>query len=87
VDGERLAGVDALRIQRGKIFHTYKLPGVGTKTRSRVMASGLLDHEYTYENLASIPGVTEAQARTIAEAAKNQTEAARATTGAEVRVP
>lgn len=70
VDGERLAGVDDLRIQRGKIFHTEKLPGVGMKTRARVTASGLLDHEYTYENLVSIPGVTETQARTIAEAAR-----------------
>ena len=87
VGGERLAGVSALRIQRGKIFHTHKLPGVGTKTRSRVLASGLLDHEYTYENLVGIPGVTEAQARTMAEAAKGEAEAARATTGAEVRVP
>lgn len=68
VEGERLAGVDALRIQRGKIFHTRKLPGVGTKTRARVLASGLLDSEYTYENLLGIPGITEAQARTIAEA-------------------
>jgi hypothetical protein len=70
VDGERLAGVDALRVQRGKIFHTTRMPGVGMKTRSRVMASGLLDGEYTYEKLAAIPGVTEAQARTIAEAAR-----------------
>ncbi len=80
VDGERLAGVDALRVQRGKVFHTHKLPGVGTKTRERVLASGLLDHEYTYENLVGIPGVTEAQARTIAEVAK-------VATGSEVRVP
>ena len=85
VSGEKLAGVDALRIQRGKVFHTHKLPGVGTKTRARVLASGLLDHEYTYENLASIPGVTEAQARTMAEAAKDEVGAAWA--GAEVRVP
>lgn len=69
VGGESLAGVDALRIQRGKIFHTAELPGVGEKTKARVMASGLLDHEYTFENLISIPGVTEAQARTLAEAA------------------
>ncbi|MGH3088750.1 MAG: helix-hairpin-helix domain-containing protein [Rubrobacteraceae bacterium] len=69
IDGERLAGVDALRIQRGKIFHTAELPGIGTKTRARVLASGLLDHEYTFENLAAIDGVTEAQARTISEAA------------------
>ncbi len=82
VDGEKLAGVGVLRVQRGKIFHTYKLPGVGTKTRARVLASGLLDHEYTYENLAEIPDVTKAQARTIAEAAKNG-----AAVGAEVRVP
>jgi hypothetical protein len=70
VDGERLAGVDALRIQRGKLFHTTKLPGVGMKTRARVLASGLLDAEYTYENLLTIPGLTEAQASTIAEAAR-----------------
>src|ERR687889_1915069 len=69
VDGERLAGVDALRIQRGKLFHTTKMAGVGMKTRARVMASGLLDDEYTYESLAAIPGVTRTQARTIAEAA------------------
>ena len=72
VEGERMAGVPALRIQRGKIFHTQKLPGVGMKTRARVLASGLLDSEYTYENLVGIPGLTEAQARTIAEAAKNE---------------
>ena len=70
VDGERLAGVDALRVQRGKLFHTTKVPGVGMKTRARVMASDLLDDEYTYENLVAIPGVTEAQARAIAEAAR-----------------
>ena len=92
VDGERLAGVDALRIQRGKLFHTYKLPGVGLKTRARVLASGLLDTEYTYENLIDIPGVTEAQAQAIAEvakaeAAKNGNGAAKAVTGTEVRVP
>ncbi len=69
VDGVRLAGVENLRIQRGRIFHTEKMPGVGMKTRARVMASGLLDHEYTFENLVAIPGVTEAQARTIAETA------------------
>jgi hypothetical protein len=67
VDGERLAGVEELRIQRGKVFHTEKMPGVGMKTRARVLASGLLDYEYTYENLVAIPGITEAQARTIAE--------------------
>jgi hypothetical protein len=39
------------------------------KTRARVLASGLLDDEYSYENLAAIPGVTETQARAIAEAA------------------
>jgi hypothetical protein len=83
VDGEKLAGVDALRIQRGKIFHTQKLPGVGVKTRARVLASGLLDAEYTYENLLGIPGVTEAQARTIAEAAQKEAGAPRV----EVRVP
>ncbi len=70
VDGERLAGVDALRVQRGKLFHTTRMPGVGVKTRARVMASDLLDDEYTYENLVAIPGVTEAQARAIAEAAR-----------------
>ena len=78
VDGERLAGVEALRIQRGKLFHTTKMPGVGIKTRARILSSGLLDAEYTYENLAAIPGVTQAQARTIAEAAR--------TTRTEVRV-
>jgi Helix-hairpin-helix domain len=72
IDGDRLAGVDALRIQRGKLFHTTKMAGVGMKTRARVMASGLLDDEYTYESLAAIPGVTEAQARTIADAAKKR---------------
>jgi hypothetical protein len=73
IEDERLAGVSALRIQRGKLFHTTKLPGVGIKTRARVLASGLLDSEYTYENLVGIPGVTETQALTIAEvAAKNE---------------
>ncbi|CAN5227739.1 hypothetical protein BH24ACT19_BH24ACT19_07360 [soil metagenome] len=48
IEDERLAGVSALRIQRGKLFHTTKLPGVGIKTRARVLASGLLDSEYTY---------------------------------------
>lgn len=67
VDGERLAGVEELRIQRGKVFHVEKMPGVGMKTRARVLASGLLDHEYTYENLILIPGITEIQARTIAD--------------------
>jgi hypothetical protein len=80
VDGERLAGVGSLRIQRGKVFHTARMPGIGMKTRARVLASGLLDSEYTYENLVVVPGVTQAQARTIAEAAR--TEAART----EVRV-
>ena len=70
VDGEWLAGVEELRIQRGRIFHTEKMPGVGMKTRARVMASGLLDHEYTYENLIAIPGVTETQARTIVRTAR-----------------
>jgi hypothetical protein len=70
VDGEVLAGVDPLRIQRGKLFHTTRMPGVGIKTRARVLASGLLDDEYTYENLVAIPGVTEAQARAIAETAR-----------------
>lgn len=81
VEGERLAGVEHLRIQRGKVFHTHKLPGVGAKTRARVLASGLLDSEYAYENLAAIPGVTESQARTIAEAV------AKPNSRAEVRVP
>jgi hypothetical protein len=81
VDGEKLAGVGELRIQRGKLFHTTRMPGVGMKTRARILASGLLDDEYTYENLAAIQGVTEAQARTIAEAAR--VEAVRI----EVRVP
>jgi hypothetical protein len=81
VDGERLAGVGALRIQRGKLFHTARMPGVGTKTRARILASGLLDDEYTYENLVAISGVTETQARTIAEAARIEAGAR-----AEVRV-
>src|ERR671917_2822515 len=55
IDGERLAGVDALRVQRGKLFHMTRMPGVGMKTRSRVMASGPLDDEYSYENLVAIP--------------------------------
>lgn len=82
VDGERLAGVGDLRIQRGKIFHTARMPGIGMKTRSRVLASGLLDDEYTYENLVCIPGVTEAQAHTIAEVVRAEAGAART----EVRV-
>jgi hypothetical protein len=69
VSGERIAGVGSLRIQRGMLFHTTKMPGIGTKTRARVLASELLDDEYAYERLAAIPGLTEAQARTIAEAA------------------
>jgi Helix-hairpin-helix domain len=77
VEGERLAGVGALRIQRGKLFHTTRMPGVGIKTRARVLGSGLLEEEYSYENLAAIPGVTEAQARTIAEAALANGAAAR----------
>ncbi|HEY6581842.1 MAG TPA: helix-hairpin-helix domain-containing protein, partial [Rubrobacter sp.] len=72
LDGEKLAGVDALRIQRGKLFHTTKIAGVGMKTRARVLASGLLDEEYTYESLAAIPGVTETQARTIADVARKR---------------
>ena len=76
VDGERSAGVDALRIQRGKLFHTTKMPGIGFKTRARVLASGLLDDEYGYENLVSIPGITDTQARTIAEAARAVSHAA-----------
>lgn len=83
VGGERLAGVDALRVQRGKIFHTAELPGVGEKTKARVMASGLLDHEYTYENLIEISGVTKAQARTLADAALE--ERTRIGAGTEVR--
>jgi hypothetical protein len=75
VNGERLTGVGDLRVQRGKLFHTTKLPGVGLKTRDRVLASGLLDSEYTYENLIGIPGLTEAQARAIAEAARTEAEA------------
>jgi len=82
VEGERLAGMEALRIQRGKLFHVHKLPGIGMKTRARVLASGLLDSEYTYENLVGIPCVTETQARTIAEAARLYTPAR-----TEVRVP
>ena len=82
VDGEDLVGVGDLRIQRGKLFHTTKMPGVGMKTRARVLASGLLDEDYTYENLVTIEGVTEAQARTIAEAAKIE-----AGSRTEVRVP
>jgi hypothetical protein len=82
LNGERLAGVSSLRIQRGKLFHTHKLPGVGAKTRARVLASGLLDFEYTYENLVRVPGLTEAQARTIAGAAKSA-----ASSQTEVRVP
>jgi Helix-hairpin-helix domain len=82
LDGEDLAGVGALRIQRGKLFHTTKMPGVGMKTRARVLASGLLDEDYTYENLVAIEGVTETQARTIAEAAKIE-----AGSRTEVRVP
>src|SRR5215204_1994107 len=50
--------------------HTTKMAGVGMKTRARVLASGLLDDEYTYESLVAIPGVTEAQATTIASAAR-----------------
>jgi hypothetical protein len=82
VEGERLSGVGYLRIQRGKLFHTTRMPGVGSKTRARILASGLLDDEYTYENLAAIQGVTEAQARTIAEAARIEAGAR-----TEVRVP
>ena len=85
VDGERLAGVGALRIQRGKLFHTTKIPGVGIKTRARVLASGLLDDEYTYENLVAIPGVTASQARTVAEAARAEAAAIEAAR-TEVRV-
>jgi hypothetical protein len=70
VEGESLTGVGSLRIQRGKLFHTTKIAGVGMKTRARILASGLLDDEYTYESLIAIPGVTEAQARTIARAAR-----------------
>lgn len=89
VEGDKLAGVGTLRIQRGKLFHVRKLPGVGTKTRARVLASGLLDSEYTYENLVGIPGLTEAQARTIAEAARIEAEknGHEVALGVEVRVP
>lgn len=83
IEGERLVGVSALRIQRGKLFHITKLPGVGVKTRARVLASGLLDSEYTYENLIGIPGITEVQALTIAEAAARNEDLERT----EVRVP
>ena len=86
VDGERLAGVGALRIQRGKLFHTTKMAGVGMKTRARVLASGLLDDEYTYESLAAIPGITQTQARTIADAARRRTAPASLGTRTEVRV-
>jgi hypothetical protein len=87
VDGERLVGVDALRIQRGKLFHTTKMSGVGMKTRARVLASGLLDDEYTYESLAAIPGVTQTQARTIADAArKRSVQASLGAARTEVRV-
>src|ERR671921_777713 len=40
VNGERLAGVEDLRVQRGKLFHTTKLPGVGLKTRARITRRG-----------------------------------------------
>ncbi len=86
VEGERLVGVDFLRIQRGKLFHTTKMAGVGMKTRARVLASGLLDDEYTYESLVAIPGVTEAQAKTIAEAAKKGPRASLGAERMEVRV-
>ena len=87
VEGEGLTGVNALRIQRGKLFHLVKLPGIGLKTRARVVASGLLDDEYTYENLIGIPGLTEAQARIIAEAARAEAAKNGASFRAEVRVP
>ncbi|MBV9454247.1 MAG: hypothetical protein JOZ19_09040 [Rubrobacter sp.] len=86
VDGERLVGVDALRIQRGKLFHTHKLPGIGPKTRARVMASGLEETEYTYEKLIGIPGLTETQARIIAEAAKAEVARHKSLYWREVRV-
>jgi hypothetical protein len=82
VDGEKLASVGELRIQRGKLFHTTRMPGVGMKTRARILASGLLDDEYTYENLAAVEGVTQTQAWTIAEAARVEAGAR-----TEVRVP
>jgi hypothetical protein len=50
------------------------MEGIGFKTRARVLASGLLDEEYTFGNLAAIPGVTETQARTIASAAARASE-------------
>ena len=87
VHGERLAGVESLRNQRGKLFHTTKMSGVGMKTRARVLASGLLDDEYTYESLAAIPGVTQTQARTIADAArKRSVQASLGAARTEVRV-
>jgi hypothetical protein len=87
VHGERLAGVKSLRNQRGKLFHTTKMSGVGMKTRARVLASGLLDDEYTYESLAAIPGVTQTQARTIADAArKRSVQASLGAARTEVRV-
>jgi ketol-acid reductoisomerase len=42
-----------------------------------VMASDLLDDEYTYENLVAVPGVSDAQARAIADAAARARGAAR----------
>jgi hypothetical protein len=72
VGGESIAGVGSLRIQRGMLFHTTKMPGIGIKTRARVLASDLLDEEYSYERLVAIPGLTEAQARTIADAAREE---------------
>ena len=59
------------------------------KTRASVLASGLLDDEYTYENLVAIPGITESQARTIAERRKGRERRACPLVGAaraEVRV-
>ncbi|MDQ4002973.1 MAG: helix-hairpin-helix domain-containing protein [Actinomycetota bacterium] len=87
IDAERLAGVGALRIQRGKLFHTHKLPGIGPKTRARVMASGLEEADYTYENLLGVPGLTKAQARTIAEAAKAEAAERETLSRVGVRVP
>jgi hypothetical protein len=62
------------------------MAGVGMKTRARVLASGLLDDEYTYESLAAIPGITQTQARTIADAARRRTAPASLGTRTEVRV-
>ena len=72
-------------IRPAKNSAASRMPGVGFRTRARVLASGLLDAEYIYENLVAIPGVTEAQARTVAEAAKAEAAAVEAAR-TEVRV-